>query len=331
MRECPTEPARDVLDEFLDHAEKLLDEMDFKIGSKNAISKYGEVFEKLEKILLTTKKNFHNDWKSSFEYVTKGKFVLFEFLCTIVAEPVFAVRVLSLAKYLERALDEPSFDLIKIAYKIAINDPSWETDYVLVTKQQPYEYWDHVLVSKSLVRVGNIDRAHEVLLNGFTAVDNRRKDRKFDLDSTISTIYEDYKIILEYLSVFYENYDIEKPRTDLMTKTTWLLKKEKKALQHSELQEQFDSESRNMLTKIIEKEIEESPVYLYYRHLRELDINFKTKFDVETVESKIPFSPGLEFKSGSSRPKKRKVGRNDPCPCGSGKKYKKCCLGKEKV
>ena len=24
----------------------------------------------------------------------------------------------------------------------------------------------------------------------------------------------------------------------------------------------------------------------------------------------------------------KKVGRNDPCPCGSGKKYKKCCLGK---
>jgi preprotein translocase subunit SecA len=23
----------------------------------------------------------------------------------------------------------------------------------------------------------------------------------------------------------------------------------------------------------------------------------------------------------------KKVGRNDPCPCGSGKKYKKCCGG----
>ena len=23
-----------------------------------------------------------------------------------------------------------------------------------------------------------------------------------------------------------------------------------------------------------------------------------------------------------------KVGRNDPCSCGSGKKYKKCCIGK---
>jgi preprotein translocase subunit SecA len=26
-----------------------------------------------------------------------------------------------------------------------------------------------------------------------------------------------------------------------------------------------------------------------------------------------------------------KVGRNEPCPCGSGKKYKKCCLLKEET
>jgi uncharacterized protein YecA (UPF0149 family) len=28
--------------------------------------------------------------------------------------------------------------------------------------------------------------------------------------------------------------------------------------------------------------------------------------------------------------KQKKIGRNQPCPCGSGKKYKKCCLNKEK-
>ena len=28
---------------------------------------------------------------------------------------------------------------------------------------------------------------------------------------------------------------------------------------------------------------------------------------------------------------KNKLGRNDPCPCGSGKKYKKCCLGEEEL
>lgn len=25
----------------------------------------------------------------------------------------------------------------------------------------------------------------------------------------------------------------------------------------------------------------------------------------------------------------KKIGRNDPCPCGSGKKHKKCCLGQK--
>jgi len=29
------------------------------------------------------------------------------------------------------------------------------------------------------------------------------------------------------------------------------------------------------------------------------------------------------------RREKPKVGRNDPCPCGSGKKYKKCCGANE--
>jgi hypothetical protein len=38
----------------------------------------------------------------------------------------------------------------------------------------------------------------------------------------------------------------------------------------------------------------------------------------------------LQEASGKVKPVVRagsKLGRNDPCPCGSGKKYKKCCLG----
>lgn len=33
----------------------------------------------------------------------------------------------------------------------------------------------------------------------------------------------------------------------------------------------------------------------------------------------------LEQKKSGTVRKEKKVGRNDPCPCGSGKKYKKCC------
>ncbi len=33
----------------------------------------------------------------------------------------------------------------------------------------------------------------------------------------------------------------------------------------------------------------------------------------------------LEQKKSGTIVKGKKIGRNDPCPCGSGKKYKKCC------
>jgi preprotein translocase subunit SecA len=45
-------------------------------------------------------------------------------------------------------------------------------------------------------------------------------------------------------------------------------------------------------------------------------------------EQKLVFSGGDNAETTSKKPVKRtgkKVGRNAPCPCGSGKKYKKCC------
>jgi len=42
------------------------------------------------------------------------------------------------------------------------------------------------------------------------------------------------------------------------------------------------------------------------------------------------FSYREEYEPVQPVRREKKVGRNDPCPCGSGKKYKKCCLIKEK-
>ncbi len=43
-----------------------------------------------------------------------------------------------------------------------------------------------------------------------------------------------------------------------------------------------------------------------------------TPDDIDVIDDGLPFA-GL-------RREGPKIGRNDPCPCGSGKKYKKCCL-----
>ena len=44
----------------------------------------------------------------------------------------------------------------------------------------------------------------------------------------------------------------------------------------------------------------------------------------EVSKKKITNDGGKE--TAKKQPKKvEKIGRNDPCPCGSGKKYKQCC------
>jgi preprotein translocase subunit SecA len=42
-------------------------------------------------------------------------------------------------------------------------------------------------------------------------------------------------------------------------------------------------------------------------------------------------APDKSVKKQPVRNKDKKIGPNDPCPCGSGKKYKKCCMQKDKT
>ena len=55
------------------------------------------------------------------------------------------------------------------------------------------------------------------------------------------------------------------------------------------------------------------------------DVEFKHR-DSKTFETPLPKSTEA-LDAGNNRPYVRvdkKIGRNEPCPCGSGKKYKKC-------
>ena len=47
-----------------------------------------------------------------------------------------------------------------------------------------------------------------------------------------------------------------------------------------------------------------------------MDIH-KIKITSESSKGEAPKKPVVR--------KSKKIGRNEPCPCGSGKKYKKCC------
>lgn len=54
----------------------------------------------------------------------------------------------------------------------------------------------------------------------------------------------------------------------------------------------------------------------------------KKEFSVTTIlYSSKAFEKVMELSEEANSDKANKIGRNDPCACGSGKKYKKCCMG----
>ena len=85
----------------------------------------------------------------------------------------------------------------------------------------------------------------------------------------------------------------------------------------------YKKEGFEMFQDLIERIKEETISILFRIQIAEPEeINIMQKQDQEN----LIFSHSDE--STVRQPIKRghaKIGRNDPCPCGSGKKYKKCC------
>lgn len=63
----------------------------------------------------------------------------------------------------------------------------------------------------------------------------------------------------------------------------------------------------------------EAVIDIKIKHLTKNDYQYHNDAAIDIIATHF------KLKRKNIEPKKRKVGRNDPCPCGSGKKYKKCC------
>jgi len=60
-----------------------------------------------------------------------------------------------------------------------------------------------------------------------------------------------------------------------------------------------------------------------------IEVNQVLNLICQPQEPSTTKGPRSEVKIKAMLKAKKKVGRNAPCPCGSGKKYKKCCLDKK--
>lgn len=88
----------------------------------------------------------------------------------------------------------------------------------------------------------------------------------------------------------------------------------------------YKREGFQMFQGMIEK-IQEEVVNIIFRIEIENAPEESSPIFNEVSEDEMVFSSGSDENSSGKTIKRseKKVGRNDPCPCGSGKKYKKCC------
>jgi hypothetical protein len=96
-----------------------------------------------------------------------------------------------------------------------------------------------------------------------------------------------------------------------------------------ELAAELDAISPQILAQAKEPQMRVLIINIY-RQMLVAGVDINDDKEVKKWMKKHPevLQGGETIKVATVRNEGPKVGRNDPCPCGSGKKYKKCCEGK---
>ncbi|SHI39307.1 preprotein translocase subunit SecA [Lutispora thermophila] len=90
-----------------------------------------------------------------------------------------------------------------------------------------------------------------------------------------------------------------------------------RAFGHQDPVQAYQIEGYDMFNELISNIKQETIKYIFNVSVNKIPQRQQVAEEVSTNQEK----------SGGNKPivKEEKIGRNDPCPCGSGKKYKKCC------
>ncbi len=100
-------------------------------------------------------------------------------------------------------------------------------------------------------------------------------------------------------------------------------------LKNGYVDKDFYGEYDNLLDIMFEYGHEDSTIDIYER-LKNWDVfTYDKQIQKELKEKENKIKKDLNRRKQTQ--KKITVGRNDPCPCGSGKKYKKCCMRKDQI
>ena len=149
--------------------------------------------------------------------------------------------------------------------------------------------------------------------------ENSNKLVQFAILSTIDEHWKDHLYALDRLKegIGLRGYGGRQPLVEFKKESYELFTAMQESYENNVIQRIFRLQIREADEEDLELEAPTAPMFYSAPDDEPEDLGDKP------AKRKRPRAPHVE-----QRKARRKVGRNEPCPCGSGRKYKKCCLPK---
>lgn len=236
---------------------------------------------------------------------------LFRVLLELCTYPEWRKDALRVMRIWSEALPKNQLFLLTPVLVLLFEKKTWRTEFDRLVSKDPYGISFHSDMAYTLQYAEkDFTSARDILSEALERV--RRCDKEKRYDANIGTLYDSYTSVIEDLADVYELLR-DKEGKKSMERFLKEIEARKEELVFSPREEHFHGALREVESEMATKEMKQTSAKKYYDFLKKTGISFATE---ELTRDKITVR----------RVNGEKIGRNDPCICGSGKKYKKCCL-----
>lgn len=334
---CPDEPSISGFNDVLHEAFIFVSKTDVK-NKRN--KKIQESFEKtcanylkrLRIYVFSEKKGFLQKWQKTIEDAMDPSYELTNFLTSLLVNPNLEKDVLKVVHHLNKQIPHPDWTGIEIISNIIRNDSQRNELYKELKHNHPFYCYVACDIAQYYLEKKDYVYAEFYLTEALEIVDGRAEKNKLSIDTAETTIYDDYINVIDLLEEVFKKSNADSKKKKLLKAKKRAVEKKSKVYSKSPKIEKINNAMNELFAKVETDKAENSNAFKYYNYLNQFDINFETEETIKTKETFLKISPERFLDSRKSKEKdhwnkKRssKIGRNDPCPCGSGKKYKKCC------
>ncbi len=334
---CPDEPSVPSFNEEIHKAfnfasKNVLKNKDKKKSKEALEKKYSKYFKALQKYIYSDKKGFLQAWHKTLDDMMDPSFELKTFLASLLSISKLEENVLDVVHHLNNQIPHPDWTTVEIISKIKNNDSQGNELFKKLKHNYPYYCYVACDIADYYLQKKDFLQAEFYLIEALKIVDARAEKNKLSIDTIETTIYDDYTYVFNLLKKVYRKSNAESKKVKTFKAKMREVEKKSEIYSESPAIKKMDNAINSIITRMDKKIVENSYAVQYYNYLKQFEINFETEKTVKVDMSPINI---LSKGYGSYKDNKknsqwkqnvsRKIGRNEPCPCGSGKKYKKCC------